>query len=516
MHLSADIPIFAEKSVNMAGNKRRKDSDLLVATNRVKIMGSEKTVAEAWGISKMQGCLKGISFISWKDCKWSYDEMMSLEKMSSADFFCMVVRKAGEMDAWLIAESFSDLKEEFAEIFKELYAQKFPESKSNPESKVNEKALTILKSRIEVFEGNGDTSSRILKQRISDKFAKSKREITLDKLTTASGIRLADNISVKYLFVKGDSRIEEKCGKADSKRALKPKFLSSISGNVDIELLIYANNQVNDIIKAIKEKDSESNAGKSLIDSLNLSFISIGTNWETRDGADEDGGCETPGKTQQLAFMKTIIDAIVNRCNVEIDYRPHGYPPMKCKVSPHRLRKDRQWIIYGYSTADVEGVEQHGVFSFKLGRIYGVEKTSGEYIGDDGSEIKSIYKRISCNQVTYDVLQGNPKLQTVVIAVKGKSNESALRGKAFAYNKIREEKIHRTQTEISPEEVERMGHAGSIQNVKDWGFFQFEVCDYNRIAYRLLQYHSNLKVIYPPSLKDRMRKISEELYNLYH
>lgn len=488
----------------MARNKNRQDSQHLIISDDVKIMGSNEAVkALCLKAKKYELGLDDISFISWKDCKWSHGELMSLEKMDSTDCFCLAVRKAGEMNAWLVAESFVDLKEEFDEIFKNICAI---ENKTLlTDTRTFNSVTKGLKSHIAVFDSEGETPSRTLTQRMSDTFVRGKRKITFGKLTIASGIKFGDE-HLSHLFVKGDAKIEDKREQEESQRALKQKFLSSISGNIDVELLNYANNRVNERI----------NNDKRLKNSLDLSFISIGTNWETRDCAGVEGGSETPGKEAQFAFMKTIIDAIVNRCNVEIDYRPHGYGLMTCEVSPHRLRKDRQWIIFGYSAAVVDSVRQSGLFSFKLGRIYGVRRIPGEYIGDDDDGIKRIYKNISCNQVTYDVLQGNPELQKVVIAVKGKFNDGGLHGRAFAYNKINEEKIHRTQKEISREEVVLLGYSDAIKDLENWGFFEFEIYDYDRIAYRLLQYQANLKVIAPYSLRDIMRKISEELYNLYH
>lgn len=371
------------------------------------------------------------------------------------------------------------------------------------------KKLRTIKSNIVTFDDEkGLTPSQKLRQRITDAYQKKQKGgITWSDLTTIRKKIKSNRGDFTFLFVKGDSDIEKKRKSKDSQRALKPKFLSSISGNVDIELLNYANNRVNERIK----KDGKQK------DSLNLSFISIGTNWETRDGVESGSESGIANKANQLSFMKTIIDAIVNRSNVQIDYCPHGYEPMRCEVSPHRLRKDKQWIIFGYSSAVVDGVEQSSVFSFKLDRIQGVWKSAGKYVGDDDDEINNIYKRISRNQITYDVIPGKPALQTVVIAVKGKFNDGKSLGRVFAYHKIKEEKIHRTQTEISREDVMLMGHVDSIKNLDNsWGYFRFEVCDSARIAYRLLQYYGNLKVIAPICLQAKMRKISEELYRLYH
>lgn len=458
------------------------------------IMGTGKTLRSLR--------LHGVKAISWKDCKWSYEELESLEKMDATDCFCMAVRKAGEVNAWLVAESFQDLKESLPEIYKNVCAKTRPEIFGN--QKTFKRKLEQINSHIISF-GKEDYASDMLNQRISDSYPKNKRAISRSQLTIMRKLELDNGKRATHLFVKGDADIEKKRKNGEAQRALKHKYLSSISGSIDIELLNHASNRVNEKI----------NEDKNLKNYIDLSFISIGTNWETRDCPNDANDRDMEKLESQLHFMKSIIDAIINCQNLLIVYSPHGYRTIECVVSPHRLRKDRQWIIYGYSSTEIDGKEVNGIYSFKLDRISDVKPASGEFIGEDNPYIKATYTRISRNQISYDVLPSEMPLQTVIIAVKGKYNNAPY-GRTYTYHKIKEEKIHVTQTEINREDVISMGHAASIKDLDNWVFFKFEIYDYDRIAYRLLQYHGNVKVIAPLSLQYKMKKISEALFKLYH
>lgn len=75
-----------------------------------RVMGSTETR------SKLRS--SGIEVIGWSKCEWTYKELIN--KMNAVDSFCMGIRKAGEKGAWLIAESFHDLRNELEGIFREV------------------------------------------------------------------------------------------------------------------------------------------------------------------------------------------------------------------------------------------------------------------------------------------------------------------------------------------------------------------------------------------------------------
>lgn len=450
--------------------------------NKKKILCSKETLEK--------NGLASYTPIDW-DLIWNNITVIPTTKRR---WFWLVMDLAKQNGAYVIPDSFNDLY-------------------GFLENKFEGKQKTRLKSEFPRYKDD-DLKYRndALKEDINSNFCKNQGKKSKEFLekSTENGV----------LLLKAKEIVESR----ERSNPFKGEVLRSISGNIDIDVLWSANNLLIDKSKKAEKGKAQKKAKKGRApQNMDLSFIAMGTNWKSTD-IDE--------KADKIReWMKIIVKAILDRTCVRIKYQPHGMAELDCVVSPHRIRKDKQWLVYGFSITEINGVPSKGLYIFKSSRItdvVAIAESKNEYIGEDfsintgGKECISsaVYEQMASGQLTKDIVDLSAPRTVYFAAEKNESpdNESFQKNTAPAtstYLKLKEEPLHHTQAEIKYADlpVEAKSHFGMSES--GWGYFKIDVCDAMQALPLFLAMGSHFKILYPDDLYNKMKEKSQRIASLY-
>lgn len=462
----------------MAHNKNQSASPL--PDERIRLMGScpDTTLRDA-----------GITLIPWTRVPFDLGWLQSqVESMTKTDWFCRLVAIAGNHGAWLSPASFNDFRRAVPEILALANARA-----PHP---VSEGYLTSLTKKIRrklfTFDDPADDPSHALRNRIADTLPRVNNGIPKGTLRT---MRVHNT-----LLIRGDAGIESKRINRPDSYAIRQEVVASIAGSLDTDLFNYANSL---LIQAAK-----SGPGKA---PANLSFIALASGW----GPDQTGAAG-------MTHLKSIIEAIIFRRALNVTYKPHASTPLDCILSPHRLRKQSQWIIYGHSATAVAS----GIYAMKLSRIISIQPAPDgtPYVDETDSDGAAIYERMSRHQLTYDVMPLSAPLTTVIFAVDGLNLPETHSASHLhnPYKRILEEPLHPSQEQIPFAQLQRHGiitdaTLSPVANLdpERWAFFSIRISDPDRILPIILTFGPTLKILSPLSLHDHIRQTASALLTLY-
>lgn len=431
----------------------------------------------------------GITLIPWTMIPFELGWLQSqVESMTKTDWFCRLVAIAGTQGAWLSPDSFNDFRRAIPEILA-LANTRVP-------LPVSEGYLASLTKKIRrklfTFDDPAEAPSHALRNRIADTLPRVNHGIPKGTLRT---MRFHNT-----LLIRGDAEIEGKRIHRPDSYAIRQEVVASIAGSLDTDLFNYANNL---LIQAAKSAPGNAPA--------NLSFIALASGWGTNQ-TDANG----------MAHLKSIIEAIIFRRPLNVTYKPHASTPLDCILSPHRLRKQSQWIIYGHSATAAAS----GIYAMKLSRILSIQPAPDgiPYVDETISGAAAIYERMSRHQLTYDVMPLSAPLTTVVFAIDGLHLPET--GSAAhlhnPYKRILEEPLHPSQEQIPFARLQSYGIVtgtpeSPVANLDPgrWAFFAIKIADPDRILPIILTFGPTLKILSPLSLHNQMRQTASALLTLY-
>ncbi len=218
------------------------------------------------------------------------------------------------------------------------------------------------------------------------------------------------------------------------------------------------------------------------------------------------------GSKEQIAehkHLSRLVYCIINKIAVKITYRPHfleGASDTLIFHPEYLCRNGNKWMAYGLSCSEHMGTTQY--VNIVVNRIDDIEECDAEFEPSGVDYSEDPFK----DQMTYHSFvvdkQRNMKLQRVLLRVKKRRLQRRYPSNTYAYpfERIKQEPLHHSQRVVEPEDA---------RDGNQYGYITLDVKDADFISPLLLPWGSDIEVLQPERLRNKIRREIAAMYEAY-